>query len=208
MYFASASATFFLLATSIKAAPVDDDVNLLDRADGGYSVRLNDDDTRTVMDFTPLAGLNIAADASPALIERGLEPRASTVCEGGLLDHNNLVDAWLCLMNYVGSGRNSGQNTADFVSSTTGFPRAREDHSLQDVPLYKCKVGSVVVYNCNYNANSMTRDVIQNALTAVSLSCGDLGKGYERCKASCGVSDSTIGRKTNGDDFCWSGFKG
>ncbi|KAK9420174.1 putative Cyanovirin-N domain-containing protein [Seiridium unicorne] len=168
MYFTSAIATLFLLATSIKAAPVEDDFNLLDRADGGYSVRLN-----------------IAADASPALIERGLEPRASTVCEGGLLDHNNLVDAWLCLMNYVGSGRNSGQNTADF-----------------------CKVGSVVVYNCNYNANSMTRDVIQNALTAVSLSCGDLGKGYERCKASCGVPDSTIGRKTNGDDFCWSGSKG
>ncbi|KAK6066887.1 hypothetical protein SCUP515_10443 [Seiridium cupressi] len=161
MYFTSAIATLFLLATSIKAAPVEDDFNLLDRADRGYSVRPNDDDTRTVMDFTPLAGLNIAADASPALIERGLEPRASTVCEGGLLDHNNLVDAWLCLMNYVGSGRHSGQNTADF-----------------------------------------------NALTAVSLSCGDLGKGYERCKASCGVPDSTIGRKTNGDDFCWSGFKG
>ncbi|KAI1751047.1 hypothetical protein F4782DRAFT_531816 [Xylaria castorea] len=185
MHFPSVAATvIFSLVTSTSALPQD---SLLSRSDGAYTVQFNDDGTRHVLNF--VASASISANESLTLaLERSLvDPRGTaTTCEGVILDQPSLVNAWNGEMNYLGAGVNLGSNQVVYT-----------------------KAGSVVVYACSYTgSNTFTAATIQNALTAVSSACGDLTSGYERCKAACGTADSTIGRKQNGADFCWPGFKG
>ncbi|KAI1126934.1 hypothetical protein F5Y10DRAFT_266645 [Nemania abortiva] len=180
----SIATAILLLATSINAVPLEDTTTLLDRPDGGYTIQYNDEGTNTVLKFTPLADMNFTEVSS--VVDRSLESRSSkSVCEGLILDRTNLIQAWQCLQNLVGGGLVFGKGQIGY-----------------------CKVGSVVVYACNYATNTVTRDTIQNALSTVSLNCGDLTSGYQRCQSDCGLVDSTIGRKNNGGDFCYSGFTG
>jgi hypothetical protein len=209
MYPVFVTVSILLLATSISASPVEDAILPLDIPDGAYTVHHNDIVAREVLEFVPLEEMNVTDVAIP-LEKRGLEARAAkTVCEGGALDRTNLIRAWQCLMNYVGSGKTFGKDYASYVSiilpSNSCLRLLMYSFSFL---LFQCKVGGVVAYVCNYEVNTVTRDVIQNAMSAVSLGCGDLTKGYERCKQSCGTPDSSIGRKDNGADFCWKGFKG
>ncbi|TGJ80258.1 hypothetical protein E0Z10_g8497 [Xylaria hypoxylon] len=184
MYLQSVATAILLLATSISAVPLEETTTLLDRPDGGYATQHNDDGTDTVLKFMSLADMNLT-EISP-VVERSLETRSSkTVCEGLVLDRTNLIQAWQCLQNLLGGGFVFGKGQVGY-----------------------CKVGTVVVYACNYASNTVSRDTIQNALSTVSLNCGDLTSGYQRCQGSCGLVDSTIGRKNNGADFCYDGYKG
>jgi hypothetical protein len=111
MHFQTLTTAIFMIATLTVALPT------VDGPDGLYTTQIEADGTKTVVDFTPLADiLNITDTTDITSDLTGLRARsAATHCESSNLNRDDLILAWRCMVNALGGGYNTVDNSAVFV---------------------------------------------------------------------------------------------
>ncbi|EHL01800.1 hypothetical protein M7I_2152 [Glarea lozoyensis 74030] len=120
MHLPTFSLAIFTVATLISAGPIEPLPGTTpEKADGFYASRFEDDGSATLMEFIPLTDTMNNTTSSTILDTRTIEARSSAVtCENAILNRNDLISAWNCLIWTMTPSKTMEKNYVYHVSLT------------------------------------------------------------------------------------------